>query len=297
MLVFNIQHFSTHDGPGIRTVIFLKGCPLNCAWCHNPDGQGFASEISFDSARCIDCGMCTVCPNEAHTFDGRHIFDRSKCTVCKKCAEVCPTGALEVIGKEYSVAEIMREVSKDALFYGKDGGVTISGGEPFAQYDALIELLKALKSAGYNTAVETSGYTSVKRLREAAEYTDLFLYDCKLTDDEKSLAYTGPSFEELSAGLAVLDEFGAKAVLRCPIIPDINDDFDHISAIAVLAERHSSIISVELEPYHPLGLRKYAIVGKTAAYNNEKKLSAETLSRLLDRLGKLMSKPAFTGAE
>ena len=137
MLVFNIQHFSTHDGPGIRTVIFMKGCPLSCAWCHNPEGKGFYPELSFDAARCVGCQKCGICPNGAHSFDGVHVLDRTKCVVCGKCAEVCPVGALEVIGREYSVGELLREVGKDDIFYGDDGGVTISGGEPFAQADSL----------------------------------------------------------------------------------------------------------------------------------------------------------------
>lgn len=295
MLVFNIQHFSTHDGPGIRTVIFLKGCPLDCAWCHNPEGKGFAPELSFDSARCIGCGKCRVCPNGAHMFDGNsHRIDRTKCTACGECAKICPAGALELVGKEYTVSELLAEAARDSVFYGNDGGVTISGGEPFAQFDGLLELLKALRAAGINTAVETSGFTSPEKLTAAAEYTDLFLYDCKLTDEELSRKYTGVGYRELSADLPLLDKLGARVVLRCPIIPGVNDDSRHINEIAGLCEKHSCIISAELEPYHPLGLRKYAAVGRSATYTYDKRLDESRLSALLDELGKLTAKPVYT---
>ena len=295
MLVFNIQHFSTHDGPGIRTVIFLKGCPLDCAWCHNPEGKGCAPELSFDSARCIGCGKCRVCPMGAHMFDeNSHRVDRTKCTACGECAKICPAGALELVGKEYTVPGLLAEAAKDSVFYGNDGGVTISGGEPFAQFDELLELLKALRANGINTAVETSGFTSPEKLTAAAEYVDLFLYDCKLTDEELSRKYTGVGFGEVSAGLSLLDRLGAKVVLRCPIIPGVNDDSRHIGAIAGLCEKHGCITSAELEPYHPLGLRKYAAVGRAAAYTYDKRLDESRLSALLDELGKLTAKPVCT---
>ena len=295
MLVFNIQHFSTHDGPGIRTVIFMKGCPLSCAWCHNPEGKGFYPELSFDAARCVGCRKCGICPNGAHVFDGVHVLDRTKCVVCGKCAGVCPVGALEVIGREYSTEELLGEVGKDAVFYGNDGGVTISGGEPFAQGGELIELLKALKAAGYNTAVETSGCASPENLKMAAEFCDLFLYDLK--SGEKSREYVGADFGKLISGLSVLDEAGAKVRLRCPIIPGVNDGIGHIRLIAETADSHPSVKSVELEPYHPLGLRKYRNIGSEAAYQYDRKLCPETLAELLKELQGLTKKNAFYDAE
>ena len=295
MLVFNIQHFSTHDGPGIRTVIFMKGCPLSCAWCHNPEGKGFSPEISFDAARCVLCGRCAVCPVKAHSFDGINTFDRTKCTVCGKCAEVCPTGALEIVGREYTVDEILREVGRDAVFYGEDGGVTVSGGEPFADAESMISLLMALKAAGYNTAVETSGIASAKNLRSSAAYCDLFLYDLKLS--EKSREYVGVDSGELLSGLGVLDEVSARVRLRCPIIPGVNDNPEHIAFIAMTADSHASVESIELEPYHPLGLRKYKNLGVDAAFRHEKKLAPEKLTELLTELRKLTKKTAFCDAE
>lgn len=288
MLVFNIQHFSVHDGPGIRTVIFMKGCMLSCAWCHNPEGKGYSPELSFDAARCVGCGQCVVCPNGAHTFDSVHHFDRTKCVVCGKCADHCPVGALEVIGREYTIDELLSEVAKDDIFYGNDGGVTISGGEPFVQADDLVGLLKALKTAGYNTSVETSGCASSEDLRRAAEFCDLFLYDLKV--GEKSSEYVGVDFEKLSAGLDVLDETNTDVRLRCPIIPGVNEDIAHIRLVARVAEAHHSVKSVELEPYHPLGLRKYKNIGSEAAYLHDKKLAPEILTELMKQLQKLTKK-------
>lgn len=295
MLIFNIQHFSTHDGPGIRTVIFIKGCLLSCAWCHNPEGKGFRPELSFDAARCVLCKRCEVCPGKAHSFDGGHVLDRTKCRVCGKCAGVCPTGALEVVGREYTVAEILREVGRDAVFYGEDGGVTVSGGEPFADAESLISLLKALKAAGYNTAVETSGFASAEDLRSSAAYCDLFLYDLKLF--EKSREYVGVDSGELISGLGVLDGVGARVRLRCPIIPGVNDNPEHIAFIAKTADSHASVESIELEPYHPLGLRKYKNFGVDAAFGYEKKLAPEKLTELLTVLRKLTKKTVFCDAK
>ena len=294
MLVFNIQHFSTHDGPGIRTVIFLKGCPLRCGWCHNPEGQGFSPEISFDAGRCTGCGSCAaVCPAGAHLFpDGVHRFDREKCAVCGLCAEGCPVQALELIGRTYTVEELLREVGKDAVFYGAEGGVTLSGGEPFARPEETLELLAALKGHGYRTAVETSGCVPPDRLRQAAPYTDLFLYDCKLTDDRLHRLHTGTGCAEILSNLRVLDGAGAKVILRCPVIPGVNDTPEHMEAAAALAEEHPCVAAVELEPYHPLGIRKYAALGRTPGYGNPNKLPAEGLTELLALLQGRTRKPA-----
>ena len=283
MLVFNIQHFSTHDGPGLRTVIFFKGCPLNCAWCHNPEGKGFLPELSFDAARCIGCRKCAVCPEQAHEFAPTHIFKREKCSLCGKCVSVCPAGALEIIGKDYTVDALLQEVKKDAVFYGAEGGVTLSGGEPFAQFEGMMELLPALKNAGFHTAIETSGCVSPEQLEQAANHTDLFLYDFKLAD-ELCKTYIGVAPEKLLAGLAVLDRSDASVLLRCPIVPDINDNDRHLAAIALTANEHSCVKAVELEPYHPLGLRKYACVGSRAAYTRNEKMNREVLAAMTKKL-------------
>ena len=232
---------------------------------------------------CVGCGKCAVCPQSAHEFTPTHRFNREKCLVCGKCASVCPTGALELIGKDYTAAELLSEVGKDAVFYGAQGGVTLSGGEPFAQFEGMMELLPALKNAGFHTAVETSGCTSSEKLAQAAMYTDLFLYDFKLAD-ALCKTYIGVAPEKMLAGLAVLDRSDASVLLRCPIVPGVNDNDRHLAAIALTANEHSCVKAVELEPYHPLGLRKYACVGSRAAYTRNEKMNREVLAAMTKKL-------------
>ena len=270
-ILFNIQHFSLHDGPGIRTVLFFKGCPLNCIWCHNPEGKSAQKVLSFLSERCVLCGKCaSVCPQEVHSFQkDKHIFNRQNCIHCGKCIEVCNYDALEMFGREYTIEEILHDVEKDKAYYGDNGGVTISGGEPFMQFEALIELLKVLKEKGYHICIETSGYTSSEIICEAAKYTDLFLYDYKESDNERHIKYTGVKQDRILNNLDVLDDVNAKVILRCPIIPSVNDYNEHFEKIAQTANQHTSIQSVELMPYHPLGISKSVNIGEEYVYKND----------------------------
>lgn len=269
-ILFNIQHFSIQDGPGIRTVLFFKGCPLRCAWCHNPEGLTPGPVLSFDPSRCTGCGACAaVCPQGAHLLaPGEHRFLRERCIACGVCGNRCPTGALELFGRRYALDEILEHISRDRAFYGKAGGVTLSGGEPFAQPEALAALLPRLKQEGFHVCVETSGYTEAEYLQAAARYTDLFLYDCKETSPQRHRAWTGVDNQRILQNLQVLDQAGAAVVLRCPIIPGINDTTEHMTQIAALANRHASVLSIELMPYHPLGIAKAAGVGRALSYTN-----------------------------
>ena len=165
-----------HDGPGIRTTVFLKGCPMRCAWCHNPETQKAVKELLFYDKKCIGCRACeAVCPNKVHLFDEAHALERKKCTVCENCAKACPTGALEICGKEMSVSEIVSVVERDRAFYGENGGVTLSGGEPLMQAEAVVKLLAECKKRGISTAVETCGYVDEEILVKAAKYIDTVL--------------------------------------------------------------------------------------------------------------------------
>lgn len=263
-VVFNIQRYSINDGPGIRTCVFLKGCPLNCRWCHNPESKSPKSELSFSAVKCIGCGKCeAICPNGCHTFEnGMHIIDRNSCIGCGKCVHEC-IGALELYGKTMTAEEVIKEASKDKPFYLESGGgITFTGGEPFAQPKFLIALLKEAKKENLHVCIETSGFTSREILSEAMEYVDIFLFDYKETDRKKHIEFIGVDNTQILSNLDFLASSGKQIVLRCPVIPGYNDRIEHFSAIAEIADRYDSIIRVDVEPYHPLGKTKAAQIGK-----------------------------------
>ena len=279
-ILFNIQHFSLHDGPDIRTVLFFKGCPLSCIWCHNPEGKSAKPTLSYLKEKCVSCGKCaSVCPTDAHQFEEGHKLLRQNCISCGRCADACSFGALEMLGREYTIEEILNEAEKEKIYYGDNGGITISGGEPFGQYEALITLLKALKEKEYHICIETSGYTTSERITEAAKYTDLFLYDYKESNNERHIKYTGVSQDKILNNLSVLDSLNARVILRCPIIPDINDYVEHFEKIAETANKHSCIQSVELMPYHPLGISKADSIGEKHVYENDKFAELELVEK------------------
>ncbi len=262
--VFNIQRFSVNDGPGIRTNVFLKGCPLSCIWCHNPESKKAEREIFFDPTKCITCGKCAVaCPSSAHAIEsGTHILEREKCSRCGKCADVCPTGAIEAVGTVMSAQEVMGEVMKDRIFYeSSGGGITLSGGEPMLRFDFAYEILALAKENGINTCMETCGFAPAEEYAKIAPLVDIFLFDCKETDDLRHREYTGASNKTILENLRMLDAMGARIILRCPIIPTLNDRDEHLAAIAEIANSLKSIIEIDIEPYHPLGASKSRLLG------------------------------------
>ena len=259
--IFNIQKFSLNDGPGIRTTVFFKSCMLNCLWCHNPESKEFKKQLLLDFEKCVGCGECArACTR--HHFNPEHTIDRDNCSACGKCIDVC-AGALELIGYDMSVSEIMSEVMRDKLFYdNSNGGITLSGGDPLAQPDGALALLKEAKECGLHTCVETCGYAQWKKVEAVSEFTDLFLWDFKESDNTLHKQYTGVSNMLILENLKRLNELGAEIVLRCPIIPSKNDRAEHFKAIANLAEAYSSIKRVEILPYHPLGQAKNNRLGQ-----------------------------------
>lgn len=269
MIITDIQRFCTHDGPGIRTTVFFKGCPLKCEWCHNPETQDCNPQLLFNSSLCINCGACgQVCGSHAHIFNsGTHLLNRELCTNCFLCTAVCASEACSVCGREITVDGVLREVVKDSAFYGATGGVTLSGGEPLAQAES-IELLSKLKAAGINTAVETSGSTAKKRILEAADFTDLFLYDVKDTDFTRLKRYTGGDGSAIIENLLALDRTGkSKIILRCILVYGINTDETHYSSICRIFSGMINCAGVQFLPYHPYGGSKASgIFGKSNAH-------------------------------
>ncbi|MBW2628850.1 MAG: glycyl-radical enzyme activating protein [Deltaproteobacteria bacterium] len=270
-LVFNIQKFSLHDGPGIRTIVFLKGCPLACIWCSNPEGQSTAPELIYTSERCIgteECDRCgVVCLERALTEDdeGKMCIDRSICDGCCDCAVVCPSRALEESGEWVGVDDVVRVVEEDDAFYARSGGgLTVSGGEPLAQGAFVQALLGAARSRGIDTAIETSGLCNWKTMRDVAPLTDRIFFDIKCLDPEKHERVTGVSnrkilqnFQRLRAEFPQVD-----VVVRTPVIPGVNDSEDDIRAIAEFVNDAGGASAYELLPYHAFGEAKYTKLGK-----------------------------------
>jgi len=289
--VFNIQRFSIHDGPGIRTNVFLKGCPLRCLWCHNPEGLSRESDIEFIPKKCIGCGRCGVCPNDCHKFnDGLHYYDRSNCIKCGTCISHCVTEALQIAGKDYTVDEVMKEVESDAMFYEESGGgMTLSGGEPLFQSEFATELLRTAKERGIHTAIETCGFYSEDVLRKAIPYIDIFLFDYKVTGRDAHKNATGVYPDIILRNLDIIDSEGKEIHLRCPIIPGVNDNDAHYKAIADLANRLKNVTRIDLEPYHELGSSKYHNIGREVPFT-EKAAPKGTLDPVRDYIASLTDK-------
>ncbi len=269
MRVADIQRFCMHDGPGVRTTVFLKGCPLRCAWCHNPETQSNKIELLYYENKCIGCGACAVCSQNAHTFSEFHIINRDLCIGCGKCFIECPTGALEIVGKDYTVGELCKIIEKDRAFYGENGGVTLSGGEPFFQAQEILLLLKLCKENGIHTAVETCGYFTTDILNRVVPLTDLFLWDVKDTDSQRHKEYTGVSNERIIHNLILADSLGAKTRIRCPLINGVNTDEQHYKNVGGIVSQLKNCEGVEFIPYHSYGGVKTAALGQLYLKNDK----------------------------
>ena len=267
-LVFDIQRYAIHDGPGIRTTVFLKGCPLDCWWCHNPESQSAEPQIVVIEGRCVRCGECLkVCPNgDARGSVGA---DGPPCTLCGACVAACPTGARRLAGARMTVGEVLAEVLKDRIFYeDSGGGATFSGGEPLLQPQFLKRLLEACHSAGLRTAVDTCGFAPWDDLRAVAPLTDLFLYDVKGVDAQGHTDHTGVSSAPILDNLRALGGIHDNIWIRVPILPGLNDDDAQLDAMACLAASIAGVRQVNLLPYHQTGIHKFRQLGR--AYRLER---------------------------
>ncbi|MDD3337748.1 MAG: glycyl-radical enzyme activating protein [Lachnospiraceae bacterium] len=278
-IVFNIQRFSIHDGPGIRTTVFLKGCPLNCRWCANPESKAPHRELLHTEKTCVHCGSCVaVCPNHALTLEeGRLVQKREKCAQCFACAKACPVHALQVEGDVCTVEELLVEVKKDEAFYKKSGGgVTLSGGEPLLQREFTLAFLKRLKAEGMHTTIETTGFASPEYFRSILEYVDMLYIDCKHPDSAEHERMTDVPNERVLENLEYAAAAGQEMVVRIPVIPHFNDA-PEVTRQYIDLFRSIHIKQVHLLPFHQLGLAKWRALGQPYLFENEQNMKKEML--------------------
>lgn len=258
-MITNIQRFSVHDGPGIRTSIFFKGCPLSCIWCHNPETQKYTSEILFNKEKCTLCGVCvSKCVAKGITIENGEIQnDFSQCTLCENCVDFCINNTREIAGKEYSLKELVEIIEKDNVFYEESGGgVTLSGGEVMAQIEFVEALTRGCHEKGISVAIDTCGYAPFESYEKILDYVDIFLYDIKIIHPEKHRKYTGKSSELILENLEKLSQRGANIHIRIPIIEGINSDDASVREILNFL-KGKNIKTVSLLPYHDIGKSKY----------------------------------------
>lgn len=292
-VVFNIQKYNVYDGPGIRTLVFFKGCPLRCKWCANPEGLSRDAQVMLKKDLCVDCGQCiSVCPKGIHKFSMEtmhHIVDRSiTCIGCRKCAEVCPSRAIEIAGTIQTVSSLVEIIREDEEFYlNSGGGVTLSGGEATAQSEAVLSLLQTCRRKGIHTALETCGYVKPEELLRIAEFVDLFLYDIKQIDPVEHNRWTGVYNERILSNLCLLLQRQHCVKVRLPLLNGVNtapEDIEGVARFLLPYREHKNFKGIDLLPYHKLGISKYRQLDMEYSFDGDPSLSEADLARIEEQL-------------
>lgn len=283
--VFNVQKYNMYDGPGVRTLVFFKGCPLRCKWCSNPEGLERKYQVMFKSESCMDCGACVaVCPVGIHTItkEEKHVVNNSiDCLGCNKCKEVCTKAALSIVGEVKTISELLEIIEEDKSFYDvSGGGVTLGGGEVTMQPEFAANLLMACKQEGINTAIETCGYAKSESILQVAQFTDLFLYDLKHIDSERHYQLTGVRNERILKNLKELLRLRYNVKIRMPLLKGVNDSQDEIKRVIDFLmpyRNYKNFKGIDLLPYHKLGVNKYKQLGMKYQIEEDPKLSNDEL--------------------
>ncbi|SFD40988.1 glycerol dehydratase activator DhaB2 [Clostridium uliginosum] len=289
-VIFNIQKFSLHDGPGIRSIVFFKGCPMSCLWCSNPESQEIAPQILFNKNLCTKCGKCSLaCDKLAVDITSQYRINKDKCKVCTKCVDNCLSGALVLEGKECSVHEVIEELKKDSIHYRRsNGGITLSGGEVLLQPDFAVELLRRCKSYGWHTAIETAMYVGNEAVKKVIPYVDLVMVDIKSMDSEIHKKFTGVDNKVILENIKLTDEISKELIIRVPVIEGFNADIKSIKNIAEFSKDLKNLKRIDLLPYHNYGEGKYEAIGreyelKELSTPNEEKMN--TLKSIVEDMG------------
>ncbi len=289
--IFDIQKCSYHDGPGIRTVIFFKGCNIGCIWCQNPESVSSEKDLLFNKNNCIKCEKCiNICPNKCHVIkdNGDHHIKREVCVKCGKCTEICYSNALQLIGKETSIDVIMKEILTDMEFYKiSGGGVTLSGGEPLLQKEACYEILVRCKQNSVNTAIETAGNVNWDVFQKVLPLTDYLLFDIKTIDDEMHKSVCGVSNRQILHNLERIGESKVNLIIRVTVVPGVNDNEENIEATINRVRFFSNLKGFEIIPFHKLGKSKYHMLGKEYKAKNIKEPPLSDIENLKDKLIKM----------
>jgi len=284
--IFKISHYAIHDGPGIRTTVFLKGCPARCVWCCSPESQRFEREIARSAALCASCGRCVAaCPKAAIAPEARGGIDRASCDLCGECVGACPKGAIEIVGEDMTPQELFDFVKKDAPFWRRSGGgVTLSGGEVLAQPDFALAFLALCRDRGVHTAVETCLFAPARTVAAVAELADFIQFDIKALSPDLHMRLTGLDNGQILDNAIFLLKSGRELLVRYPLVPGCNDDEDELRALAGFCAHNRPGVEVELLPYHSLGTARYEALGRAYALSGTQPPDAEKMRRAAEIL-------------